>query len=45
MKCDQCGYRPQRRDAQNLVLDQGKDNLDVDIIYVRCYQCGHEWIE
>ena len=45
MKCDQCGYRPRKNDAQHLVLDQGKDNKDIKILYVRCYRCGDEWIE
>ncbi len=45
MKCDDCGYRPQRRDAQNIILNKGTDNYEVPIVYVRCYKCGHEWIE
>ena len=45
MKCDHCGYHPRRADAQHIVIDQGKDNLGVTILYVRCYECGAEWIE
>jgi uncharacterized Zn finger protein len=45
MKCDQCGYHPQKRDAAQVILEEGTDNLEVPIVYVRCYQCGHEWIE
>lgn len=45
MKCDQCGYHPRASDAQHIVLDKGLDSKDIVILYVRCYECGAEWIE
>lgn len=45
MKCDVCAYRPQSGDAQNIILEEGVDNKEIPIVYVRCYRCGHEWIE
>ncbi len=46
MQCDHCGYFPQKRDShKQVILDTGKDNLEVTIVYVRCYECGHEWVE
>ena len=42
--CDVCGYRPRVGDKHE-VLDEGLDQLEVKIIYVRCYDCGNEWVE
>ena len=43
--CDVCGYRPRQNDAYHVILDEGLDQLDVPIHYVRCYSCGNEWVE
>jgi len=45
MKCDQCGYHPRASDKQHIILNEGADNYEVPIVYVRCYRCGDEWIE
>ena len=45
LKCEFCGYQPRLNDAQNIILDVGKDNKDITILYVRCYECGAEWVE
>jgi uncharacterized Zn finger protein len=45
MQCDRCGYRPRMSDAQHVILDKGIDELHETILYVRCYECGHEWVE
>lgn len=37
MKCDLCGYRPRRADANHI------EQFDVE--HVRCYNCGYEWVE
>ena len=42
--CDICGYRPRGGD-QHKVLDAGIDEIGMEIIYVRCYNCGNEWVE
>jgi len=42
--CDHCGYRPRVGDRHE-VLDVGLDQLEQTIIYVRCYNCGAEWVE
>ena len=45
--CDVCSYRP--RDADCVVvqtLDRlSEDAKEIDVLYVRCYTCGHEWVE
>jgi len=43
--CDECGYRPRTKDGYHVILDEGVDNLEVKIHYVRCYSCGAEWVE
>jgi DNA-directed RNA polymerase subunit RPC12/RpoP len=47
--CEVCGYRPQRRDAQRIEvrasLELNPDTEWVTVDYVRCYECGHEWVE
>jgi hypothetical protein len=45
MICDVCTYKPRSKDAQNIVLETGKDSKEETILYVRCYRCGHEWVE
>jgi hypothetical protein len=45
--CDVCSYRP--RDADCLFV-QTVDRLDehakeITVLHVRCYDCGHEWVE
>ena len=42
--CDECGYHPRVGDKYS-VLDVGLDQLDEKIYYVRCYNCGNEWVE
>lgn len=42
--CDRCGYHPREGDRHE-VLDVGLDQLDQVIEYVRCYNCGNEWVE
>ena len=47
--CEVCGYRPRKTDANRvevratLELDQDAEWVAVD--HVRCYNCGHEWVE
>lgn len=43
--CDVCGYRPRVGDRHNVILDTGIDECGVEILYVRCYECGNEWVE
>lgn len=43
--CDICGYRPRRSDAAVQILNEGVDQYEVPIHYVRCYSCGNEWVE
>lgn len=43
--CDRCGYRPRMGDGQHVILDEGLDELEQTILYVRCYNCGEEWVE
>lgn len=45
MICDKCEYRPRADDVGMIVLDEGLDELEETILYVRCYRCGHEWVE
>jgi Zn ribbon nucleic-acid-binding protein len=45
--CDVCSYRP--RDA-DCVLVETTDRIgsmveEIEVLYVRCYNCGHEWVE
>lgn len=43
--CDRCGYRPRRGDMHQVVLDTGLDASGELVFYVRCYDCGNEWVE
>lgn len=45
MQCENCGYHPRSADAAHVILDEGVDQLENKIIYVRCYNCGNEWVE
>jgi Zn ribbon nucleic-acid-binding protein len=35
--CERCGYHPRRMDS--LWVE------DYQVHHVRCYECGHEWVE
>ena len=35
--CPRCGYTPRRRDRHQVV--------EYDVVHVRCYRCGEEWVE
>ena len=35
--CPVCGYTPRQKD-RHLVADH-------DVVHVRCYRCGEEWVE
>lgn len=35
-KCS-CGYQPKNADANYIE--------DFDVVHVRCYECGREWVE
>ena len=40
--CDQCGHQPKLDDV-SVILPEFTGN---DIVYhVRCYSCGHEWVD
>lgn len=40
--CDQCGYMPKLEDV-SVILPEFTGN---EIVYhVRCYHCGHEWVD
>jgi hypothetical protein len=43
--CDVCGYRPRVGDRHKVILDTGLDEVGETILYVRCYDCGNEWVE
>ena len=43
--CDRCDYRPRTADGHVVVLNDGVDEYSEPIVYVRCYNCGHEWVE
>lgn len=32
-------------DGQHVILDEGLDESEQLILYVRCYNCGQEWVE
>ena len=40
--CDQCGFMPKLEDV-SVILPEFTGN---EIVYhVRCYHCGHEWVD
>lgn len=40
--CDQCGHMPKLQDV-SVILPEFTGN---EILYhVRCYSCGHEWVD
>jgi len=45
--CDVCSYRP--RDGDCVIVQTadriGEDANEISVLYVRCYECGHEWVE
>lgn len=43
--CDVCGYRPRVGDRHEVILDRGFDQEGEIVYYVRCYECGNEWVE
>jgi DNA-directed RNA polymerase subunit RPC12/RpoP len=45
--CDVCGYRPRLEDTAKVETTRriGEDSETIEVLYVRCYHCGHEWVE
>lgn len=37
MICEKCSYRPRREDVAQII--------DYNVLHVRCYNCGYEWVE
>jgi uncharacterized Zn finger protein len=44
-QCEVCGYRPRKKDVNLVVMNEGADQYEYTIEHVRCYECGHEWVE
>ncbi len=45
--CDKCGYMPKLEDVSVVDISYGGHYPDEPYIvyHVRCYHCGHEWVD